>query len=79
MSPTIMREGPFRFFFNSREESRMHVHIATADGTAKFWLEPIVALESFHNLQTGDLQKIELVVREHREEFIRAWHRHFNQ
>ena len=31
MSPTIYREGPYRFFFNSREESRMHVHIASAE------------------------------------------------
>ena len=23
--PTIYREGPYRFFFNSREETRMHV------------------------------------------------------
>jgi hypothetical protein len=79
MSPTIMREGPFRFFFNSREEARMHVHVATADGTAKFWLEPITALDSFYNLQTSDLQRIEGLVQEHREEFIRAWRRHFNQ
>jgi len=40
MSPTILRTGPYRFFFNSREESRMHVHVFMPDGTAKFWLEP---------------------------------------
>ena len=62
-----------RFFFNSREERRMHVHVATADGTAKFWLEPIVALESYHNLQTKELQRIELIVRRHQEEFASAW------
>ncbi len=33
--PTILRKGPFRFFFNSREETRIHVHVATSDGTAK--------------------------------------------
>ena len=27
MSPTIFREGPFRFYFFSREETRMHVHV----------------------------------------------------
>ena len=32
MSPTIHREGPFWFFFNSREESRMHVHISSGVG-----------------------------------------------
>jgi hypothetical protein len=29
---TIFREGPFRFFFCSREEERIHVHVQTADG-----------------------------------------------
>jgi hypothetical protein len=79
MSPTVMRDGPFRFFFNSREEQRMHIHVATADGTAKFWLEPIVALAAFYNLHTKDLQRIELFVREHQEDFINAWHTHFSQ
>jgi len=27
MSPTVFREGGFRFYFFSREESRMHVHV----------------------------------------------------
>jgi hypothetical protein len=49
MSPTILKTGPYRFFFNSREESRMHVHISMPDGTAKFWLEPIVALADYYN------------------------------
>lgn len=40
----MFREGPFRVHFFSLEESRMHVHVATADGEAKFWLEPEVAL-----------------------------------
>jgi hypothetical protein len=29
MSPTILREGQYRFYFNSREEPRMHVHVET--------------------------------------------------
>jgi len=52
--PTIYREGPYRFFFNSREETRMHVHVETAEGNAKFWLEPLVPLVTFHNLSTKD-------------------------
>lgn len=79
MAPTIRREGPYRFFFNSREESRMHIHIATADGIAKFWLEPIVALDSFHNLSTKELRRIEKIVKEHEDEFKLAWIRHFTQ
>lgn len=44
MSPTIFREAGFRFFFFSREESRMHVHVSHSDGEAKFWLEPQIEL-----------------------------------
>jgi hypothetical protein len=40
VSPTIFRNGPYRFYFFSREELRMHVHIQCSDGEAKFWLEP---------------------------------------
>jgi hypothetical protein len=27
LSPTVFRDGPFRFFFFSREESRLHIHV----------------------------------------------------
>jgi hypothetical protein len=57
----------------------MHVHIASSDGTAKFWLEPIVALEQYYGLKEKDLTRIEKIVREHRDEFIATWNRHFSQ
>ena len=44
MSPTVFREQGYRFFFFSREEQRMHVHVLSADGEAKFWLEPEIEL-----------------------------------
>ena len=79
MSPTIHRVGPYRFFFNSREERRIHVHVATSDGVAKFWLEPIVALANFYDLKTKDLRNIETIIKEHEDEFKSAWRRHFSQ
>jgi len=57
----------------------MHVHVATSDGVAKFWLEPIVALESYYNLEIRDLRRIEKIVREYEDEFQDAWRRHFLQ
>ncbi len=72
-----MRIGPYRFFFNSREETRKHVHVATASGTAKFRLEPVVALESYYDLSPKDLRDIDLLVREHENELRAAWDRHF--
>ncbi len=77
--PTIYREGPYRFFFNSREETRMHIHVQSPDGISKFWLEPIVALAESHSLTSKELSKIEQIVREHQDGFIAAWRRHFGQ
>jgi hypothetical protein len=28
----LFREGPFRFFFVSREEQRLHIHVRSAEG-----------------------------------------------
>ena len=44
MSPTIFRELGFRFFFFSREEPRIHVHVYCSQGEAKFWIEPEIEL-----------------------------------
>ncbi|HEY5474779.1 MAG TPA: DUF4160 domain-containing protein [Candidatus Limnocylindrales bacterium] len=75
--PTIYREGPYRFFFNSREETRMHVHVQSPDGVAKFWREPIVALADTHLISARELTRIEGIVKEHQDEFIFTWRRHF--
>ena len=79
MSPTILKTGSYRFFFNSREEKRRHVHVASPDGVAKFWLEPIIALASHYSLSTRELRKIETIVRENEDEFKSAWRKHFTQ
>lgn len=79
MPPTIMKMGRYRFFFNSREETRRHIHIATPEGTAKFWLEPLVALAGYHNLTEKDLKTIERLIKENEDAFHSAWTRHFAQ
>ncbi len=53
--PTIYRIKQYRFYFNSREETRMHVHVDSADGTAKFWLEPIVLLDVYYDMKSKEL------------------------
>jgi hypothetical protein len=78
MSPTIFREQGFRFFFFSREEDRMHVHIVSADGEAKYWLEPEIALARNHRLTARQLKQIEAILETHRDEILSAWRQHFH-
>jgi len=59
VSPTIFREDGFRFFFLSREESRMHVHVHCADGEAKFWLEPKIELAQNYRLDDRQIRAAE--------------------
>jgi hypothetical protein len=77
MSPTIFRERGYRFFFFSREETRMHVHVRSAGGEAKFWLEPDVVLAKNYRYSQGQLRQIKAIVGAHREELATAWKRHF--
>jgi Domain of unknown function (DUF4160) len=77
VSPTVFREGPFRFFFFSREETRVHVHVQSADGEAKLWLEPAIELARNHGLSDTDLSRVEQSVREHEQEIRNAWNDHF--
>jgi hypothetical protein len=78
MSPTIYRQGSYRFYFNSNEESRMHVHIKGPQGRAKFWLEPIIALADYRGLKTHELKEIEKIVIERQKEFQDAWKKHLS-
>ena len=77
MAPTVARDGPFRLFFFSREEERMHIHVAHADGEAKFWLTPQVALAGHTGLSGKQLREAQVIVEKHIEEIRNAWNRHF--
>jgi uncharacterized protein DUF4160 len=77
MSPTVFREGPFRFFFFSREEERLHIHVQSADGEAKYWLDPCIELARNYGLSAQDLRRVEDLIEEHEQEIRDAWSRHF--
>ena len=57
MSPTVFRENGYRFFFFSREEERMHVHVISGDGEAKFWLEPDIVLARNYHYNSKQLKE----------------------
>lgn len=77
MAPTIVRDGQFRLFFFSREEPRIHVHVAHPDGEAKFWLDPAVNLAVNIGLSPMQVRQAQAVVVAHQKEIEDAWRRYF--
>ena len=77
MAPTVFRQGAFRFFFFSREELRMHVHVAHTDGEAKFWLEPQLELAMNQGLSKTQIHEALSIVGDHYEEISHAWRSYF--
>lgn len=77
MSPTVFREGGFRFFFFSREEPRMHVHVQGQNGEAKFWLEPTIELALSDGLTRIEIGTALRLIQEHEDDIRNAWRRHF--
>ena len=77
MSPTVFKEDGYRFFFFSREETRMHVHVGCGSGEAKFWIDPKIELAVNYGLSRKDLKRVETLIEAHVDEIRNAWHRHF--
>ncbi|BCX80939.1 hypothetical protein MIT9_P0517 [Methylomarinovum caldicuralii] len=77
MTPTILQEDGYRYFFFSREEPRMHVHVVCAEGEAKFWLEPQIDLAKNYRLSRRQLKHIEQVIEANYATFVNAWKTHF--
>ena len=77
MSPTILREKGYRFFFFSREETRMHVHVQSENGEAKFWLTPELELARNFRLSRVELREAEEIIEAHHDDFTTAWAKHF--
>ena len=77
MSPTVFRDGPYRFYLFSREETRMHVHVTCPDGEAKFWLEPTISLAQNYGLSEKQVAKAQALVEAHADECRNSWKTQF--
>ena len=61
--PTVFIEGPYRFYFFSREETRKHIHVISSEGELKIWLEPEISIDDFFkaDLRVAKIVKCEKV------------------
>jgi hypothetical protein len=78
MMPTVLRVGPYRFFFYSGDRSEpRHVHVERDENQAKFWLDP-VRLVSSSGFRRADVTRLTVLVEEHSERLRRAWDEYFS-
>ncbi len=75
--PTVLRSGPYRFFFFSNESREPpHVHVETGSGYSKFRLRPPVLAFSV-GLSARQLRVIRGLIAWHEKQFLEAWDEHF--
>jgi hypothetical protein len=75
--PTVLRIGPYRFYFYSHEPNEPpHIHIDRDNSTAKFWLKE-VRLASNIGFGAKELRKLHTIVQENQEILLEAWHEYF--
>jgi hypothetical protein len=77
MAPTVLRSGPYRFFFYSsdRDEPR-HIHAERNEKVAKYWLDPI-RLQSSGGFSRLELKRIRSIIGENIDQLMEAWDGYF--
>ncbi len=75
--PTVLRSGPYRFYFYSHEPNEPpHVHVDRDDLSAKFWLDPVALAVNF-GFNSREITRLEAIVSANREALLEAWHGYF--
>jgi hypothetical protein len=75
--PTALRSGPFRFFFYAGDGGEPpHIHVERDDCEAKFWLDP-VRLERSHGFSSKEINRIQRLVDQHRQQLLESWDEFF--
>jgi hypothetical protein len=75
--PTVLRVGPYRFFFYADERQEPpHIDVVAAEKEAKYWLLP-VALAWTDGFRSGELKEIEEIIAANLESLLEVWHGFF--
>ena len=75
--PTVLRVGPFRFFFYAGDGTEPpHVHIERDDCEAKYWLDP-VRLERSRGFNRKDINRIRELIENNRDLLLEGWNEYF--
>jgi hypothetical protein len=76
--PTILRVGPYRFFFYASDQNEpCHVHVERDENVVKFWLDPI-RLQYSGGFTRNEIRQIHNILKEHQAAIVEAWDGYFN-
>lgn len=76
--PTLFILFGLRFFFYSNEHEPIHVHVRSADGEAKFRIEPLELIEN-KGLKSREITLAESIIDENMEIIKERWNEYFDK
>lgn len=74
--PTLFILFGLRFFFYSNDHEPIHIHVRSADGEAKFKIEPLELVEN-KGLKTREINLAESLIDENIEVIKERWNEYF--
>jgi len=76
--PTVLRVGPYRFFFFAGDRGEPpHIHVKRDASVAKFWLAP-PRLQKNQGFGRKDIRKIRRILEENQEQLMTSWEEFFD-
>ena len=75
--PTILKTGPYRFFFYAGDRNEPHhIHVERDDKIAKFWLNP-TRLQQSGGFNRKEISQIHRTIEDNQSKFMEAWNDYF--
>jgi hypothetical protein len=76
--PTVLRSGPYRFFFYSGDAGEPpHVHVERDASVAKFWILP-VRLQESGGFSAMELRRIAAIIHSNSDTLLNSWNDYFS-
>jgi Domain of unknown function (DUF4160) len=76
--PTVLRKGPYRFFFYAgAKDEPIHIQVERDDNIAKFWMS-LIRLNRSNGFGRSELSQIRKIIEEEQENIIRYWNEYFS-
>lgn len=75
--PTVLRIGPYKFYFYSHETNEPpHIHVDRDNLSVKFWLQTVQLARNV-GFSPHELNKLEALVQENQKILLEKWYGNF--